>query len=131
LRHLLIITLLVTATLISVPTAAADDLPSLGDRVEELQQEMDSLTEDVDDLIEPIREFALFDECMYLVGVTQYGTRDGAAGFLYGASARRRPALALNTRGFGRPQFEFLAFPAEEPPSIECNEDAGQESVNE
>jgi hypothetical protein len=131
LRHLLIITLLVTATLVSVPTAAADDFPSLGDRVEELQQEMDSLTEDVDDLIEPIREFALFDECMYLVGVTQYGTRDGAAGFLYGAGGRRRAALALDTRGFGRPQFEFLAFPAEEPPSIECNEDAGQESVDE
>jgi hypothetical protein len=130
-RRRLIISLLVSASLASVPPATAEDPPSSGDRVDELQQEMDSLTEDVDDLIEPVREFALFDECMYLVGVTQYGTRDGAAGFLYGASARRRPALALNTRGFGRPQFEFLAFPAEEPPSIECNEDAGQESVNE
>ena len=37
----------------------------------------------------------------------------------------RRPALALDIRGFRRPKYQFLAFPAEEPPSIECNEDAG------
>ena len=34
-------------------------------------------------------------------------------------------------RGFGRPDFQFLAFPAEEPPSIECNEDAGEEDTDE
>jgi hypothetical protein len=129
-RRRLIITLLLSVSLIAAPPAAAEDPPSLADRVEELQQEMDSLTEDVDDLVEPVQEFALFDECMYLIGVSQHGTRDGSAGYLYGASGRRQPALALDTRGFGRPQFEFLAFPAEEPPSIECNEDAGQESVD-
>lgn len=126
-----ILPLIIAALLVGAPSAAADDPATLGDRIEELQQDIDSLTEDVDDLVEPVREFALFDECMYLIGVTQYGTRDGAAGFLYGAAGVHRPALALDTRGFGRPQYEFLAFPAEEPPSIECNEDAGQESVDE
>ena len=53
-----------------------------------------------------------------------------ASATTYGTTGRRRPALALDTRGFGRPQFQFLAFPAEEPPSIECNEDAGRESVD-
>jgi hypothetical protein len=131
-RRGLITALLLSVSLIAAgpPPAAAEGPPSLSDRVEELQQEMDSLIEDVDDLVEPVQEFALFDECMYLIGVTQHGTRDGAAGYLYGAGGRRRPALALDIRGFRRPQFQFLAFPAEEPPSIECNEDAGQESVD-
>ena len=49
-----------------------------------------------------------------------------------GATApRRRPALALDIRGFGRPTYRFLAFPAEEPPSIECNEDAGEEDSDD
>jgi hypothetical protein len=129
-RRRLIITLLLSVSLTGAPPATAEDPPSLADRVEELQQEMDSLIEDVDDLVEPVQEFALFDECTYLIGVTQHGTRDGAAGYLYGTTGRRRPALALDIRGFVRPQFQFLAFPAEEPPSIECNEDAGQEDVD-
>ncbi len=40
------------------------------------------------------------------------------------------PGLALDIGGFGAPQYQFLAFPAEEPPSIECNEDAGQELID-
>jgi hypothetical protein len=68
---------------------------------------------------------------MYLVGVTEYGERSGAAGYLYGPGRTRRGALALDIRGFGRPAYEFLAFPAEEPPSIECNEDAGEEDTND
>jgi len=52
-------------------------------------------------------------------------------GYLFGlGGARRRTALALDIRGFGTPRYQFLAFPAEEPPSIECNEDAGQELID-
>jgi hypothetical protein len=29
-------------------------------------------------------------------------------------------------RGPGPARYQFMAFPGEEPPSIECNEDAGQ-----
>jgi hypothetical protein len=36
----------------------------------------------------------------------------------------------MDIGGFGSPQYQFLAFPAEEPPSIECNEDAGQELID-
>jgi hypothetical protein len=31
----------------------------------------------------------------------------------------------MDMRGFDRPEYQLLAFPGEEPPSIECNEDAG------
>ena len=107
---------------------APDSPPSLRDRVEDLQQEVESLTEDIEDLGEPVEEFELFDQCAYTIGVTQYGTWGGDTGFHFGpGGTMRRPALAIDMRGFGIPQYDFLAFPGEEPPSIECNEDAGEE----
>ena len=36
----------------------------------------------------------------------------------------------MDMRGFGTPQYNFLTFPSEEPPSIECNEDAGEEFID-
>jgi hypothetical protein len=118
--------------LLAAAPARAEDPPSRADRIEELQQELDSLIEDVEDVQEPIDEFELFDECSYLIGVTEYGTRDGRVGYAFGRNgAGRRPALALDIRGFGRPAYQFLAFPAEEPPSIECNEDAGEEDSDD
>jgi hypothetical protein len=79
-----------------------------------------------------VAEFDLFDQCMYTIGVSEYGSAEGAFGYLFGqGGAARRPGLALDIRGFGMPQYEFLAFPAEEPPSIECNEDAGQELIDD
>jgi hypothetical protein len=130
-RRLLVIVLICTAWLLVVPPALAADSAALQDRVEELQQELDSLTEEVEDLQEPVGEFDLFDECMYTIGVTEYGRADGAFGFLFGrGGAARRPGLALDIRGFGTPRYQLLAFPAEEPPSIECNEDAGQELID-
>ena len=108
-----------------------DRPPTLRERVDDLQQEIESLTEDVEDLGEPVEEFDLFDQCAYTIGVTQYGRWGGNTGFLFGpGGTRRRPALAMDMRGFGSPQYDFLAFPAEEPPSIECNEDAGEESTD-
>ena len=130
-RRVLILALVCTASLLVPSMALAEDPPTVRDRVEDLQQELDSLTEDVDDLQEPVGEFDLFDQCMYTIGVTEYGRADGAFGFLFGrGGAARRPGLALDIRGFGTPQYQFLAFPAEEPPSIECNEDAGQEDID-
>ena len=67
---------------------------------------------------------------MYPIGVSEYGRSDGAFGYLFGqGGAARRPGLAFDMRGFGTPQYLFMAFPAEEPPSIECNEDAGQDII--
>jgi hypothetical protein len=131
-RRVLAIAFICTASLMVPPVAVAGDPPSVRDRVEDLQQELDSLTEEVEDLQEPVEEFDLFDECMYTIGVSEYGSADGAFGYLFGqGGAARRPGLALDIRGFGTPQYQFLAFPAEEPPSLECNEDAGQEFIDD
>ena len=135
-RALILIICAWAATAVCAPAAlAGGDAPdrpaTLLDRVEDLQQELESLTEDVEDLREPVEEFDLFDQCAYTIGVTQYGTWGGATGFLFGnGGAKRRPALAIDMRGFGTPQYDFLAFPGEEPPSIECNEDAEQEFID-
>ncbi len=112
--------------------APAATAASLRDRVEDLEQEVASLTEDVEDLREPVEEFELFDQCAFTIGVTQLGSWRGGKGFLFGPGGRlRRPALAMDMRGFGRAQYDFLAFPGEEPPSIECNEDAGEEFIDD
>jgi len=111
---------------------AGQGKPSVQERLRDLQQEMDSLREDVDDLGEPVGEFDLFDQCMFTIGVTQYGKGGGATGYVYGKLGKeRRPALAMDMRGFDAPQYDLMAFPGEEPPQIECNEDAGGENTEE
>jgi hypothetical protein len=95
------------------------------DRIDDLVQSVDSFVEDVTDLGEPVEEFDTFDQCMHLIGMTQRGRRSGTSGYVFGPQERLRPALAMDMRGLRPPQYQFLAFPGEEPPSIECNEDAG------
>jgi hypothetical protein len=135
-RWALILTLVCAMASVGAPAAMAgegarDRAPTLRERVDDLQQEIESLTEDIEDLREPVEEFDLFDQCAYTIGVTQYGSWGGDAGFLFGlGGTMRRPALAMDMRGFGTPQYDFLAFPGEEPPSIECNEDAGEEFID-
>ena len=113
-------------------TTLAQESSAQKDRLEDLRKDIASLREDVEDLQEPVEEFDLFDQCMFTIGVTQYGRRDGDSGYLYGKSGReRRPALAMDMRGFDPPEYDFLAFPGEEPPQIECNEDAGGQNTDE
>jgi hypothetical protein len=100
-----------------------------GDRLEDVAQDLGSLAEDVEDLFEPAEEFELFDQCMFTVGVSSYGRVGGSAGYVFGAG--RRSALAMDMRGLDPPQFDLLAFPGEEPPQIECNEDAGGQNTDE
>ena len=70
------------------------------------------MREDVEDLHEPVEEFDLFDQCMFTIGVTQYGSPDGSSGYAYGAGGReRRQALAMDVRGFDPPQYDLMAFP--------------------
>jgi hypothetical protein len=123
----LALALSLTLSLTQIGTAAHRHL-SVSERIENLQEDLDSLTEDVEDLKEPVAEFDTWDECMYTIGVTEYGKPGGAEGYSFGGA--RKPALALDIYGFGQPQFWFLAFPGEEPPSIECNEDVEQEINN-
>jgi hypothetical protein len=103
--------------------------PSRRERIRDLHQEVASFQEDVEDLGEPAEEFELFDQCMFTIGVSDYGIRGGDVGYVYGA--RRRSALAMDMRGRDRPQYDFLGFPGEEPPQIECNEDAGGQGTDE
>jgi hypothetical protein len=113
--------------------AESRDASSTTQRLEDLQQEVASLREDVEDLKEPVEEFDLFDQCMFTIGVSQHGTQGGESGYhYYGEGGQeRRPALAMDMRGFATPQYDFLAFPGEEPPQIECNEDAGGQDTDE
>lgn len=88
----------------------------------ELRQEIASLREDVEDLAEPVGEIARFDECLYTVGLADnpgylFRHRDG--------EEVRRSALAFDLSGPRLPELSVMAFPGEEPPQIECNEDAG------
>jgi hypothetical protein len=135
-RRALILIVTWTMAAAGAPAAVAgegprDRPPTVRERVDDLQQEIESLTEDIEDLDEPVEEFELFDQCAYTIGVTQYGSWGGDTGFLFGpGGSKRRPALAMDMRGFGNPQYDFLAFPGEEPPSIECNEDAGEEFID-
>jgi hypothetical protein len=96
--------------------------------LEELRSGVASLQEDVSDLLEPVDEITRFDECMYTVGVRE------SPGYLYRNSSggeSRRPALSFDMRGDRLPQLSLIAFPGEEPPQIECNEDAGGVETDE
>ena len=99
------------------------------ERQRDLEQEIHSFREDVEDLAEPIEEFALFDQCMFTIGVSAYGIDRGDVGYVFGH--HRRSALAMDMRGFDKPQYDLLAFPGEEPPQIECNEDASGQGTDE
>jgi len=112
-----------------VPRALARAHGGRSDRLEDVAQDLGSLAEDVEDLFEPAEEFELFDQCMFTVGVSSYGRVGGNVGYVFGAG--RRSALAMDMRGFRQPQFDLLAFPGEEPPQIECNEDAGGQGTDE
>ena len=109
----------------SDPVQTAERDTETEDRLGDLNQDIDSFLEDVTDLGEPVEEFDTFDQCMHLIGVTDNGKRSGSAGYTYGGAGRLRPAFAMDMRGFDEPEYELLAHPGEEPPSIECNEDAG------
>ena len=113
----------------AVPRALPRSRGGRTDRLEDVAQDLGSLAEDVEDLFEPAEEFELFDQCMFTVGVSSSGRAGGNVGYVFGAG--RRSALAMDMRGFGQPQFDLLAFPGEEPPQIECNEDAGGQNTDE
>jgi hypothetical protein len=90
--------------------------------VGDLREAVAAAREDLDDLLEPVDDITRFDQCMYTVGVRN---RDG---YQYqGPAGRRsrRSALSFDLHGQRRPQYDLMAFPGEEPPQIECNEDAG------
>jgi hypothetical protein len=101
---------------------------SYAERLEDLRRGVRDLAEDVVDLLEPVLEFVQFDECMFTLGVQdrpgyRYRTPAGAD--------THRSALSFDMTGVQLPQFDVMAFPGEEPPQIECNEDAAGENTDE
>ena len=81
---------------------------------------VDRLRERVEDLEEPVEEITSFDECLFTVGMRvgrgyHFKRRDGRR--------VRRAAFAFDMRGDKPAQLDIMAFPDEEPPQIECNED--------
>ena len=68
------------------------------------------------------------DECLYTVGAQ---SRGGYAFADRRGRRRARSALSFDLEGPGPPQLNLLAFPGEEPPQIECNEDAGGAEADE
>ena len=102
----------------------ATSLRSLAD----LRERTAEAEEDLDDLAEPVGDVTRFDECMYTVGVRSrggYAFRNARGG------ASLQAALSFDLRGTRQAQWDVMAFPGEEPPAIECNEDAGGEDTEE
>jgi hypothetical protein len=94
----------------------------------DLREDVAELAEDVADLGEPVEEITQWDECLFTVGMTErsgyvYRDRDG--------DRLHRSALSFDMRGDELPDMSVLAFPGEEPPQIECNEDASGVETDE
>jgi hypothetical protein len=92
------------------------------------------LAEDVPDLRSALAEFISFDECMFTVGVSYLGSTTARVGYRFEGplgKVTERPAMGLALDGALRPRWDFLAFPGEEPPQIECNEDAAGQDTEE
>ena len=121
----------------AIPARGSTACPPLcrrwdGSSNEDLKQDADALIENLEDLREPVEEFDIFDQCMYTIGLSQLGGRDSDTGFVYRNKRRSvRPALVMDIDGFDRARFDFMVFPGEEPPQIECNEDASGAGTDE
>ncbi len=95
---------------------------------QDLREGIRDLREDVEDLGEPVDEIARFDQCLYTVGVT---SRDGYRYRTPRGTGSVTSALSFDLRGARLPTMSLMAFPGEEPPQIECNEDAGGVETDE
>ncbi|MBS2938362.1 hypothetical protein KDN32_11470 [Nocardioides sp. J2M5] len=102
------------------------DRPGTG--TADLRDRVAALEEHVEDLAEPVAEIDRFDECMYTVGARQ------TDGYLYEdrrGRLSRAGALSFAIRGPRVAPLQLLAIAGEEPPQIECNEDAGGQGTDE
>jgi hypothetical protein len=95
---------------------------------DDIRQGLHALREDVEDLGEPVDEINRFDQCLYTVGLR---SRSGYVFRGPRGAEYRRSALSFDMRGPRLPHLSVMAFPGEEPPQIECNEDAGGVDTDE
>ena len=94
----------------------------------ELRAATDDAREDIEDLAEPVDDIARFDQCMFTVGARS-GTGYSYQGTRGAVSPRS--ALSFDLSGHAVAPYDLMAFPGEEPPQIECNEDAGGQDTEE
>ncbi len=93
-----------------------------------VRDDIASLREDVADLRQSVAEITRFDECVYTVGVRETG------GLRYQSRSGRHSragALSFAVRGSAVAPLQLLVTPGEEPPQIECNEDASGSGTSE
>jgi hypothetical protein len=106
--------------------------PSTRSRLEDLRGDLRAAVEDVEDLVEPAEEFVQFDECMFTVGAQVRG--GGGLGYEFRTATgtlRHVQALSYDLSESALPQLDLMAFPGEEAPQIECNEDASGVGTDE
>jgi hypothetical protein len=102
------------------------------ERIQDVNHDLGGALEDIEDLLEPAQEFIQFDECMFTVGMGERGGPRTGYRFLTKSGATvGRSALFFDMTGLRLPEMDVMAFPGEEPPQIECNEDAGGQNTDE
>ncbi|CAN5286416.1 hypothetical protein BH09ACT10_BH09ACT10_24270 [soil metagenome] len=106
----------------SLVSPAAKRTKSPGKRIKDIDGDLSAIAEDVSDLVDPVESFTFFDECMFTVGASR---RTGLTFVNAQGKSVAGSALDFDLAAAGRPDYDLMAFPGEEPPQIECNEDAG------
>ncbi len=102
---------------------------TIASAIEDLGNQVDDFEEGVEDLVDPVQNFELFDGCMYTIGASSSGDANVGYEYTEGAVKSRRDALAFDV-GARAPAYNFMVFPGEEPPQIECDEDAGGQDTD-
>jgi hypothetical protein len=106
--------------------------PGKRGRFEDLRGDLRAAVEDVEDLVEPAQEFVQFDECMFTVGVqVRSGGGEGYEFRTAAGTLTHVHALSYDLSDGELPQLDLMAFPGEEAPQIECNEDASGVGTDE
>ncbi len=106
--------------------------PGARSRLKDLRGDLRAAVEDVEDLVEPAEEFVQFDECMFTVGTRVRG--GGGLGYEFrtaDGTLSHVQALSYDLSDGELPQLDLMAFPGEEAPQIECNEDASGVGTDE
>ncbi len=106
----------------------------LRDLLAEAREDLSEFPDDLEDMSKEGEEFVMFDECMFTIGVSNFGSPGHGTGYRFrspGRGSELSSALIFDIDGFDQPQYDMLVFPGEEPPQIECNEDAGDQETDE
>jgi hypothetical protein len=105
------------------PAVAAPSRAALERRLADARDRLDKLQEQLPDDADAMGGFTLFDECAFTIPTTVHDD------YWFGGHGHRS-ALSFDLSATAHPRYALLAFPSEEPPGIECNEDAEPENTD-